>query len=39
MLGWQHGHKGPRPAAAPHKLPGWYWAWADWRNAPFRLKR
>jgi hypothetical protein len=34
----QHGG-GTRPAAAPHKLPAWYWHWAAWRLAPFHLRR
>ncbi len=34
----QHGH-GPRPAAAPKKPPAWYWTWAAWRLAPFKLAR
>jgi hypothetical protein len=28
---------GPRPQAAPRKLPAWYWRWAAWRLAPFRV--
>jgi hypothetical protein len=31
-------HNGPRPKAAPHKPPAWYWHWAEWRSAPFRLR-
>ena len=30
---------GPRPQAAPRKLPAWYWQWAAWRRAPYRVAR
>jgi hypothetical protein len=35
---WQHGGSGTRPAAAPKKPPAWYWHWAAWRSAPFKLR-
>ncbi|MDX6474930.1 MAG: hypothetical protein QOH95_441 [Gaiellaceae bacterium] len=37
LYGFQHGN-GARPAAAPRKPPAWYWHWAQWRSAPFRLR-
>jgi len=37
LFDFQH-HNGPRPAAAPHRPPAWYWDWAAWRSAPFRLR-
>jgi uncharacterized protein YfiM (DUF2279 family) len=37
LYDFQHG-TGTRPAAAPRKPPLWYWHWAAWRSAPFRLR-
>jgi hypothetical protein len=37
LYDFQH-HKGSRPAAAPRKPPAWYWHWAAWRSAPYRVK-
>jgi hypothetical protein len=37
LYDFQH-HKGARPATAPRKPPAWYWHWAAWRSAPFRLR-
>jgi hypothetical protein len=37
LYAYQH-HQGPRPATAPHKPPAWYWHWAAWRAAPFRVR-
>jgi uncharacterized protein YfiM (DUF2279 family) len=37
LYDFQHG-KGARPAAAPRKLPAWYWHWAAWRSAPYKLR-
>jgi hypothetical protein len=37
LYDFQH-HKGARPATAPRKPPAWYWHWAAWRAAPYRLK-
>jgi hypothetical protein len=37
LYDFQH-HKGSRPATAPHKPPAWYWHWAAWRAAPYRVK-
>jgi hypothetical protein len=34
---WQH-TGGTRPAVAPKKPAAWYWRWAAWRSAPFKLK-
>lgn len=34
---WQH-TGGARPAVAPKKPPLWYWHWAGWRSAPFKLR-
>ena len=38
LYDWQHGGGGKRPAAAPKKPPAWYWVWAGWRAAPFKLR-
>lgn len=37
LYAFQH-HQGPRPAGAPGKPPAWYWHWAAWRSAPFRVR-
>ncbi|MFL5929325.1 MAG: DUF1906 domain-containing protein [Gaiellaceae bacterium] len=37
LYAFQH-HAAPRPAAAPRRPPPWYWHWAEWRAAPFRVR-
>jgi len=37
LYAFQH-HQGPRPEAAPRRPPAWYWHWAAWRAAPFRVR-
>lgn len=38
LFAHQHGH-GARPKTAPKRPPAWYWRWAAWRLAPFRVVR
>ncbi|HEX5448632.1 MAG TPA: DUF1906 domain-containing protein [Gaiellaceae bacterium] len=37
LFSWQHRRTGARPKA-PAKPAAWYWRWAAWRAAPFRVK-
>jgi hypothetical protein len=37
LYDFQH-QQGSRPATAPRRPPAWYWHWAAWRSAPYRVK-